>query len=475
MKPQHADLYARIQTFALDDPDAPFPFSRKLAKENGWTLTYTQRAIDEYKRFALLAMISPEPVSPSEQVDQVWHMHMTYTQSYWDEFCGKVLGKPLHHYPSQGGLGEGQKYRDLYEKTLALYQQVFGEAPPADLWSPTEQRFGDDLAVERVNIRQNWIISKGAVKRAASNAALTVGLTLLVAGCAPVVTNFINPFDLAGPEFLNAYMVLLGAALVAVGLIRWTYAPRGSLDHVPALDQYDIAYLNDGTQRTADTAIVTLIERKVIELNVEQNLVAIGTLHEKAHPVEKIVYEASQRPGGVKVNVARQAAEYVVGNIRERLESVGLIADKAENWTRATLPMLILLALSAFAGMKIAVGMARGRPVVFLMILAGVTIALAVAFGRPLRRSKLADQLIDRLKQTKRKNDSLTPEVQSVDMLGFNVALFGANALAGTPYMPLQQALYPPNAGSGGGDGGAGGGDGGSGGCGGGCGGCGGA
>jgi len=45
MTPEQQALYDRIASFSLDDPDAPFPFSHKLAKENGWTLAYAQRAI----------------------------------------------------------------------------------------------------------------------------------------------------------------------------------------------------------------------------------------------------------------------------------------------------------------------------------------------------------------------------------------------------------------------------------------------
>jgi hypothetical protein len=39
--------------------------------------------------------ISTHIVTPSEQVDQVWHLHLTYTRSYWDEFCPNVLGQPF--------------------------------------------------------------------------------------------------------------------------------------------------------------------------------------------------------------------------------------------------------------------------------------------------------------------------------------------------------------------------------------------
>jgi hypothetical protein len=58
MNTQELALYERIQQFSLDDIDVKFPFSQKLAKENNWTDEYTQRVIDEYKKFVFLAVVA---------------------------------------------------------------------------------------------------------------------------------------------------------------------------------------------------------------------------------------------------------------------------------------------------------------------------------------------------------------------------------------------------------------------------------
>jgi len=57
------------------------PFEARLARENGWCRAYTQRVIVEYKRFVYLAMTAGHVVTPSEEVDHAWHMHLTYTRS----------------------------------------------------------------------------------------------------------------------------------------------------------------------------------------------------------------------------------------------------------------------------------------------------------------------------------------------------------------------------------------------------------
>ena len=134
MKPEHLELAHRIGSYQLDDPAAALTFSERLARDNGWTARFAQRAIQEYKRFAFLSVAAGHPVSPPDAVDQVWHEHLIYTESYWKDFCGEVLGKPLHHHPTRGGADESAKFAEWYAQTLASYRKFFGEEPPADIW-----------------------------------------------------------------------------------------------------------------------------------------------------------------------------------------------------------------------------------------------------------------------------------------------------------------------------------------------------
>lgn len=146
-------LFDRIMGLEIDEPGAELTFARRLARENGWRMCYAERVIVEYKKFLFLASAAGHVVSPSEQVDQAWHMHLTYTRSYWSELCGAVLGQPLHHSPTKGGSGEQNKFIDLYNQTLSSYRRLFGGVPPTDIWPAAEQRFGDDLQHVRVNTR----------------------------------------------------------------------------------------------------------------------------------------------------------------------------------------------------------------------------------------------------------------------------------------------------------------------------------
>ena len=115
----HDSLLSQLESFAVDVPDVDLSFTRRLARENGWSHAFAERAVREYLRFVWLAMRAGHPVTPSPAVDEVWHLHLCYTRSYWDELCGKVLGRPLHHQPTRGGAAEDAKFHDQYARTLA--------------------------------------------------------------------------------------------------------------------------------------------------------------------------------------------------------------------------------------------------------------------------------------------------------------------------------------------------------------------
>jgi hypothetical protein len=132
-------LWQRISDFPIDDPDAKFPFSRKLAKEQKWTYDFTLGAIQEYRKFIFLCCISPLGAAPSQVIDEVWHLHLIYTENYWEEFCEKTLNMKIHHHPSSGGPQQKDKHILWHLDTLEQYRSIFNHAPPPAYW--IDERF----------------------------------------------------------------------------------------------------------------------------------------------------------------------------------------------------------------------------------------------------------------------------------------------------------------------------------------------
>jgi hypothetical protein len=167
MNIQELATWERLSNLGFDVADAALPFSARLARDNGWPASFAERAVEEYRRFCFLAVHAGHPVTPSDEVDQVWHLHLLYSRHYWETLCRDTLEMPLHHGPTQGGAAEGHKYHAWYEDTLASYRRYFGE-PPKALWPAPDKRFDahddfvrmnshDVVTLDRAWLRRGWI------------------------------------------------------------------------------------------------------------------------------------------------------------------------------------------------------------------------------------------------------------------------------------------------------------------------------
>lgn len=170
-------LWQAINAHNLDVADAVLPFSRRLARETGWSHPFCQAAIADYKRFIYLICVADRMLAPSDIVDEVWHLHLIYTRDYWDVFCTTVLGRKIHHGPTRGGTAEADRYLGAYRHTLDLYRREFGEPPPAT-WPDDQTRFSKPIQWQRLNPSDHIILPKRQVFL-----CLALALPLLLASC----------------------------------------------------------------------------------------------------------------------------------------------------------------------------------------------------------------------------------------------------------------------------------------------------
>lgn len=483
-------MWAKLEGFQFDEEDAVFDFEARLAKENGWSREFASRVIQEYRRFLLLAMVAGHPVSPSDEVDQAWHLHLVYTRSYWERLCRDVLGRPLHHEPTKGGVDEGGKFPVQYERTLASYRRIFGEEPPADVWPDVSAGFAPKR-LQRVDVLRHWTLPKpGWIRRLRPRHVLMAATAVLVAfgvvGC-----QEINVFDWRGPEFLEFYGVGMIVALV-VSIIGESAARKKMETVEPSevpTDPYEIAFLGGGGRRMVDAAFAALYARNQLTLDTPKNSPAkIGstarTTDEPLHPVEAKVRAALPGSRTTEVRSVRETLRPVTEEMQQRLASRGLVLrDKQRSHLQfvAAFPILLLMTTGV---MKFIVGLNRGKPVMFLvffLIASVIILALRLTFLR--RRTQAGEAAWSQLKvmqppsHLKSSMDFARMEPAAAALA---VAMIGSSALATPTYQPLYDTIHRRGAGadsSGGGCGSSGCGSGGcgGGGCGGGgCGGCGG-
>jgi hypothetical protein len=217
MNAQELTTWNRLCNLDLDAADAALPFSARLARDNGWSPAFAAQAIDEYRKFCFLARHTGHPVTPSDEVDQVWHLHLLYSQHYWETLCRDTLEMPLHHGPTRGGAAEGRKYHSWYDSTLACYRRYFGE-PPQDLWPAARERFDARHDFVRVNRRDVVTLDRTALRRGVIAAAVGGGML--------AVAHALAQAEDAGDSAYGASLVVLIAA-IALGALFFAAVRSG--------------------------------------------------------------------------------------------------------------------------------------------------------------------------------------------------------------------------------------------------------
>lgn len=347
-------LYQRLQEFELDDPTHEFGFTRHLMKNQGWTLAYTQRAIAEYKKFTLLTVIANHQVVPSDQVDQIWHAHMLLTQSYWEEFCPKVLGKTLHHHPARGGRAERTEFHRLYKQTIASYRQFFGP-PPTDIWSPPDVRFGTELKMQRMGLSGHWVIPKRFPhsKVAQPLNIIAIIVCMITIGWVRVAYGF-TIGQVAGNVLANQFVITVCGSAILGLILRYIIRSPSQQTQRPQLDTYQIAYLAGGNARAVESAITQLVHEGYLRPNVcNQTLAIEKQLPPEATTLEKQVMQQAQRTPALKD--LRQVNKYTTNFLQRSLEQEKLLMTGWAAFMGASFGVFIFI--SIFGGILIAIVM----------------------------------------------------------------------------------------------------------------------
>lgn len=447
---EQATLWRRLVEHPFECPEQGLDLTRRLAREQGWRIDEARAAVDEYRRFCFLAVVERAPMTPSEAVDEVWHLHLLHTQDYWLQFCPQVLGRPLHHGPTRGGRDEARRFRAQYADTLAAYERHFGP-PPARWWPGHAARFADPARIRRVDRDRYWVLPKPRLSLRA-----LASLCLLLPGTARALP--VNVLDWTAEPFLLLYasLMLAGIAMLFVGRrrMRERIATVGG-----ELSVSETACLAGGPERAVDAAIAELLQRRAIVLEPEgQRLRLTAEPATLPEPLSVVARRVGLR-GNIDA-VIKDSLPWLDGP-QQSLVRRGLVLAPAEAAKAALQPALPLALVLLLGLAKIAVGLSRDKPIGMLAFLCVITaaIVLVTAFKRP-QRTRAGDALLRELQE----RHARLARAPRDSELALAVALVGTTALAGSAFDAYHQARQ----GSGSGDGGSSGdGDGGGSGCGG--------
>jgi hypothetical protein len=180
----------------IEEPGTGRRFEEVLAERNDWPLPLAERVADEYCGFLYLAATAGFEVTPSEAVDQAWHLHLQWPH-YREILCGEILGRPLEHRPGTGEPDDQPRYRRQYEETLELYERTFDKRPRRDIWPQPGQIDEEERAAAlRRTGRRNLAVAGGVTVAAAAAATQTppvvdLFIALIVAGM--ILSLFVMP------------------------------------------------------------------------------------------------------------------------------------------------------------------------------------------------------------------------------------------------------------------------------------------
>lgn len=134
------DLVAKQKQ--LNDLNLNF-LSEALIKRHGWSRKDAEESCKMYKNYLFLKLKYGDQymLPPSVEIDDVWHLHILYTEKYTSH-CQSIFGFYLHHIPGSSNASEAEleKFAKQFSVTEKLYLKEFGE--PIKMTKGFKSRFG---------------------------------------------------------------------------------------------------------------------------------------------------------------------------------------------------------------------------------------------------------------------------------------------------------------------------------------------
>lgn len=422
---QH-DLWRRVQAHAFEDPSVGLDFTRRLARTMAWPVETARTGIAEYRRFCFLAAISTTPVTPSEQVDEIWHLHLTYTRDYWNGWCGTALGKTLHHDPTAGGDYEQAKFRIQYAETLALYERYFGP-PDATFWPGLRERFRPTARYRLVDCDKRLVLPRLSVM-AARIPGLAVFLGLISGTPAAAAVTIPDVLDWQSGPFLELYGLLLVFGFALAFVLRSILSETGQPVDSRNLSTLQVAYLGGGMRRAADALVLDLATRGALNRLNGPGIVISAERRDLPASLEPF---RSLEPGAYsRFKLSRiLAASPEAAAMRDDLVSRNMCQDSRRQILSILSTLAPVVPVLVLGVAKMVRGISHHRPIGFLVML--VLIATALLVRLLLSNTWITAEGGQALERLRDSNDRVVRAPRPFE-LPFAYALAGASALSGT-------------------------------------------
>lgn len=363
-------LFNEALAFKFDENFSEYGFATRLAKENGWTQNFTERAIVEYKKFMYLAATASAMVSPSEIVDIVWHQHLIFTKSYKD-FC-TILGKKIEHIPSTHNRAEFEKFSQAKERTQKLYESHFGKQP-SDIWD--SHNMLDTLGLKVNSFTMNF--------------SITMSLFVMFFLSIPMFFLFKPVFiQIDNPMFMIGYGSLVIFTFVVLELYNRNYFMNvinkmNKNAFIFDLTPLELVYLKkEDISHSIHGVVNQLIKKNKFSVGADYRLNKRGKI--SADSLEEFqVIDTADTLGTTNYPTLLKhlVRKPVFANISSVMDSFKSYFKKTEVFKSAfNTNLIILIILFLIGATRFAVGISRGKPVVFISLLLVIVLIAAIVY-----------------------------------------------------------------------------------------------
>ena len=254
-----------------------------------------------------------------------------------------------------------------------------------------------------------------------------------------------NPFDLIGPEFLVFYIAVSVSVIIGAVLLR-QYAETSDAPRIDLSDPLLIAYLRGGHTETMRVAVVSLIDRGLLECDGTRLHTAKHAREESVRrPIEKALLRKFASAGEVTSMFDDSKLQPTCYEYEETLKRVRLLPDNSIMLVRRLICACAILILAGVGLTKLIVAFSRGRTNVwFLIILIIVAIGITAKLSFP-RLTQSGKAMLEDLKRLyfglKERASFLRPGGATLEPMML-AAVFGVGALAGEGFA-YTKSLFP--------------------------------
>jgi uncharacterized protein (TIGR04222 family) len=243
-----------------------------------------------------------------------------------------------------------------------------------------------------------------------------------------------NPFELPGPQFLAFYAVLGIVVVWAVFVVK-RQAEGGEPVHLPSMDPYLIAYLRGGAADAVSLGVAVLVDRQLLAIGKDDTVFRrehVNPVHGSNDLERAILEQCATAEEPRDLTKSKRLQDVARRSYEPQLVHMRLLAEADTRWRRLLQAGLAIVFLMSVAGVKVAIGVARNRPVSFLVLFAfgfsAVTLAVVVRGRQTVLGEQVLADLATLFEGLRDRANELRP-YSSTSELALLMAVFGLGAV----------------------------------------------